>query len=104
MQIALVMAPAMAIVLFLIFEMPRSWKRVFFKIPIVLSGLVIAFFVGLVTHGVLGPIAGFVTKIAVFPVLLGTRSAFNMSEHVRMSRAARRLQNKMDDKQLTGGR
>ena len=78
--------PGLSILMITVFEMPREAKKVFFKVPVWLSSSVIAFTVGVVCRGVLGPMTGFATELILWPGFAAARKVFLVQEKQREKR------------------
>lgn len=66
----LILIPALSMLLWIGIEAPPSWRRAFFRIPLILSCTAIVSFIGLIGRGVLGPTTGFMSELILYPGLL----------------------------------
>jgi hypothetical protein len=76
----LIFIPGASALLFTVFEMPQSVKKVFFSIPVWISSSVLAIIIGTLGRGVLGPMTGFMTELILFPGLYFAKKHFIWSE------------------------
>ncbi len=76
----LIVIPGLSVLMVTALELPREAKKMFFKIPVWLSSSVIAFTVGVVCRGVLGPMTGFATELILWPGLAVAKKAFDIQE------------------------
>ena len=82
----LILIPGTSILMLTALELPREIKKAFFKIPVWLSSSAIAFTVGAVCRGVLGPATGFATELILWPGFAAAKKAFDMQEKRREKR------------------
>ena len=82
----LIVIPGVSILMVTALELPSKAKKVFFKVPVWLSSSVIAFTVGTVCRGVLGPMTGFATELILWPGLAAAKKAFSIQEKRREKR------------------
>ena len=82
----LIVIPGLSVLMITALELPREAKKVFFKVPVWLSSSVIAFTVGTVCRGVLGPMTGFATELILWPGLAAAKKAFDIQEKRREKR------------------
>ncbi|MFA6450032.1 MAG: hypothetical protein WCX65_11210 [bacterium] len=80
MAILMILVPAISILFFIAFEMPRAWRKQFVRLPVFLPTNIFAFFIGSFARGVFGPIAAFLGEIVLFAGLLGIRSITRFGE------------------------
>jgi len=65
----LAIMPALAVLLWIGIEMPKKWRRKFFKFPVFVSSSAFALTIGAIGRGVLGPMTGFIAELILFPGL-----------------------------------
>ena len=82
----LIIIPGLSVLMVTALELPREAKKAFFKVPVWLSSSVIAFTVGTVCRGVLGPMTGFATELILWPGLAAAKKAFSIQEKRREKR------------------
>ena len=85
----LMVIPGLSVLMVTALELPREAKKAFFKIPVWLSSSVIAFTVGAVCRGVLGPASGFMTELILWPGLAVAKKTFDMQEKRREKRRSK---------------
>ena len=85
----LIIIPGASILMVTALELPRKAKKAFYKVPVWLSSTVIAFTVGTVCRGVLGPMTGFATEIVLWPGLAVAKKAFDIQEKRREKRRSK---------------
>jgi hypothetical protein len=76
----LIVIPGLSVLMITALELPREGKKMFFKVPVWLSSSVIAFTVGTVCRGVLGPMTGFATELILWPGLAAAKKVFHIQE------------------------
>ncbi|MFA6450865.1 MAG: hypothetical protein WCX65_15430 [bacterium] len=76
----LILIPALSVLLWVGIEAPASWRRAFFKIPLIFSCTAIVGIIGLIGRGVLGPTTGFIAELILYPGLLLIRSLSKWGE------------------------
>lgn len=86
----LLLIPGASILMVTALELPREAKKMFFKVPVWLSSSLIAFTVGTVCRGVLGPMTGFATELVLWPGLAVAKKAFDMQEKRREKRKVKK--------------
>ena len=97
----LIVIPGLSVLMVTALELPREAKRVFFKIPVWMSSSVIAFTVGVVCRGVLGPMTGFATELILWPGLAAAKKTFEIQER---QREKRRVENEKRKEHCRTGR
>ena len=65
----LALTPAIALFIIVGFELPESFRRVLFKLPIFVICIAYGLFVKMTLSGVLGSYGIFITDIATYPLL-----------------------------------
>jgi hypothetical protein len=86
----LIVIPGLSVLMVTVLELPRGAKKVFFKIPVWLSSSVIAFTVGAVCRGVLGPMTGFAAELILWPGFAAAKKTFEIQERRREKRRMRK--------------
>ena len=76
----LILIPALAVLLWVGVEAPASWRRKFFKVPLIASCSVIVAIIGAIGRGVMGPSTGFLSELILYPGLLLIRSLTKWGE------------------------
>lgn len=76
----LVFIPGLSAFLFIAFEMPHELKRVFLKIPPWISSSLIAWPIGILGRGVLGPMTMYMTELILLPGIWIVHKHFNWKE------------------------
>ena len=82
----LIVIPGLSVLMVTALELPREAKKMFFKVPVWMSSSVIAFTVGTVCRGVLGPMTGFATELVMWPGLAVAKKTFEIQERRREKR------------------
>jgi len=83
----LIFIPGASALLFTVFEMPHSVKKVFFTIPVWISSSALAIVIGTLGRGVLGPMTGFMTELILFPGFYLAKKHFHWKEKRLVERA-----------------
>ena len=76
----MIFVPGGAASLFILVEMPKNIKRVFYKIPAWLSSSAISIGIGILGRGVLGPMTGFMSELVLFPSIYIGKKIFDIQE------------------------
>ena len=75
-----ILIPALAVLLWIGIEAPTSWRRAFFKLPLVAKCSIIVAIIGALGRGVMGPSTGFLSELILYPGMLLIRYLTKLGE------------------------